>query len=75
MKAALDGLKALGPARLAAMAAVALGMLGLFAFLLLRSGTEQMALLYGELDLRDAAQVTEQLGRQHIPYRIGGQGT
>ncbi len=75
MKAVLEGIKALGPARLAAMAAVALGMLGLFAFLALRAGTEQMALLYGELDLRDAAQVTEQLGRQHIAYRIAGQGT
>ena len=43
MKAALEGLKALGPARLAAMAAVALGMLGLLAFLALRGGSEQMA--------------------------------
>ncbi len=74
MKAALDGLKALGPARLAAMGAVALGMLGLLAFLALRGGSEQMALLYGDLDLRESAQVVEQLGRQHIAYRIAGQG-
>ena len=74
MKAALDGLKALGPARLAAMGAVALGMLGLLAFLALRGGSEQMALLYGDLDLREAGQVVEQLGRQHIAYRIAGQG-
>ena len=75
MKAALDGLKALGPARLAAMAAVALGMLGLLAFLSLHSGAEQMALLYGDLDLKDSAQVVEQLGHQHIAYRIAGQGS
>ena len=74
MKAALEGLKALGPARLAAMGAVALGMLGLLAFLALRGGSEQMALLYGDLDLREAGQVVEQLGRQHIAYRIAGQG-
>ncbi len=75
MKAALEGLKALGPARLAAMGAVGLGVLGLLAFLVLRGGAEQMALLYGDLDLRDSAQVVEQLGRQHIAYRIAGQGS
>jgi len=75
VKAALEGLKALGPARLAAMGAVGLGVLGLLAFLVLRGGAEQMALLYGDLDLRDSAQVVEQLGRQHIAYRIAGQGS
>jgi flagellar M-ring protein FliF len=45
MKALVEGLRALGPARLAAMGAVALGMLGMLAFLALRGGTEPMALL------------------------------
>jgi flagellar M-ring protein FliF len=75
MIALLDGLKALGVARLAAMAAVTLGMLGLFALLFLRGGSEPMALLYGDLDLRDAGQVTDQLTRQHIAYRVAGGGT
>jgi flagellar M-ring protein FliF len=75
MTALLEGLKALGLARLAAMATVTLGMLGLFALLALRGGSEPMALLYGDLDLRDSAQVTEQLARQHIEYRVGGGGT
>ena len=75
MTAFLEGLKALGLARLAAMAAVTLGMLALFALLALRGGGEPMALLYGDLDLRDLAQVTEQLARQHIDYRIAGGGT
>ena len=61
MKALVDGLRALGPARLAAMGAVALGMLGLLALMVLRGGTEQMALLYGDLDLRDSGQVVDQL--------------
>jgi flagellar M-ring protein FliF len=68
------GLKALGPARLGAMAAVALGTLGLLALLVLRGGSEPMALLYGDLDLRDSAQVVEQLSRHHVPYRIAGGG-
>jgi flagellar M-ring protein FliF len=75
MKPLLDGMKALGVARMSAMAAVGVGLLGLFALLLLRSGSEPMALLYGDLDLRDAGQITDQLGRQHIPFRIGAGGT
>ncbi|MBN8909324.1 MAG: flagellar M-ring protein FliF, partial [Rhodospirillales bacterium] len=76
MKSLLDGFKALGPARLAALGAVALGMLTLLALLALRSGsTDQMALLYGDLDLRDSAQVVEHLARRHIPYRLAGQGS
>ncbi len=75
MNALLDGLRTLGVARLAALAGVALGMLALFALLALRGGSEPMALLYGDLDLRDSAQMIEQLNRQHIAYRVTGGGT
>jgi len=75
MNTLLDGLKALGIARLAALGGVALGMLGLFALLALRGGTEPMALLYGDLDLRDSGQMVDQLTRQHIPYRVASGGT
>lgn len=75
MKALLEGLWALGPARLAAMGAVTIGMLGMLALMMLRTGTEPMALLYGDLDLRDSAQVVDQLQRQHIPYRVAGNGS
>jgi flagellar M-ring protein FliF len=75
MKALVEGLRALGPARLAAMAAVALGMLGMLALMVLRGGTEPMALLYGDLDLRDSSQVVDQLTRRHIPYRVAGNGS
>jgi flagellar M-ring protein FliF len=75
MKALLEGLRALGPARLAALGAVALGMLGMLALMVLHGGTQPMALLYGDLDLRDSAQVVDQLARHHIQYRIAGNGT
>ncbi len=75
MKAVLDGLKALGPTRLAAMGAVALGLLALLAMMVLRAGSnDQMVLLYGDLDPRDASQIVEQLNRRHVPYRIAGGG-
>ena len=75
MKALLDGLRALGPARLAAMGAVALGLLALMAVMVMRAGSsDQMALLYGDLDPRDASQIVDQLNRRHVPYRIGAGG-
>jgi flagellar M-ring protein FliF len=75
MKALVEGLRALGPARLAAMGAVALGMLGMLALMVMRGGTEPMALLYGDLDLHDSSQVVDQLARQHIQYRLAGNGS
>jgi flagellar M-ring protein FliF len=75
MKAILDGLRALGPVRLAAMGGVTLGLLALMAVLILRAGSnDQMALLYGDLDPRDATQIVDQLNRRHVPYRLGGGG-
>lgn len=75
MKSLLDGLKALGPARLGALAAVGLGTLALLALLVLSSGAQPMALLYGDLALRDSGQMTEALGRAHVPYRLAAGGS
>jgi flagellar M-ring protein FliF len=75
MNALLDGLKSLGAARLVAMAAVAAGMLGLLGMLMLRAPTEHMALLYADLDAREAGQVADLLERQRVPHQIGGGGT
>ena len=33
-----------------------------------------MALLYGDLDSRDASQIVDQLNRRHVPYRVSGGG-
>ena len=74
MNGVLEGLKALGPARIVAMVAVAVGMLGLLAVLSLRGGGEHMALLYADLDSREAAQIAETLERQHIAHQLGANG-
>jgi len=74
MKALLDGLRALGPARLAMMGAVGLGMLGLIALLALHGGSGQnMALLYGDLDIREAGQISDALDKAHIQHELGGE--
>jgi flagellar M-ring protein FliF len=68
-------LRGLGPLRLAALAGVGLATLGLMGFLALRGGDAPMALLYGELDQRDAAQVVQALERARVPFRISRSGT
>ena len=74
MKPLIAGLQALGTARLAALGAVGLGTLALLALLMLNGSAQPMALLYADLDLRDAAQITDQLTHAHIPYRLGASG-
>ncbi len=75
MNAVLAGLKALGPLRLGAMAAVALGVLALMGLLVMRSGSQPMALLYADLDLREAGQVVDQLERARIPREMQAGGS
>ena len=76
MAALLDGFKALGVGRLIAMAAVAGFMLTMLAFLALHGGGgDHMALLYADMDLREAAQVADQLDKAHIAHEVGPDGT
>src|SRR3954453_20519636 len=75
MTAMLAGLRGLGPLRLGAMGAVALLCLGLLGFLAFRGGDGPMALLYADLDMREAGQVVEQLDRAHIPKQLEAGGS
>jgi len=70
----LQGLRALGPTRIAALGIVAVGLFGLIAFLAIRAGQPPMALLYADLDTRDSAAVVQSLERQRVPYRLEGNG-
>ncbi|ONH85035.1 flagellar M-ring protein FliF [Roseomonas mucosa] len=67
--------RALGPRQLAALAGVALLLLGSIAFLALRAGSPPMALLYADLDPRDAGAVVQSLDKQRIPYQLGAGGS
>jgi flagellar M-ring protein FliF len=68
-------LKALGVVRLALAGGVGLAVLGLVAWLALRAAEPPMALLYGELDPRDAGQVVQALERARVPHRLAGGGS
>ena len=75
MKPILEGFRALGPARLMALGVVGLGMLVMLALLALHGGgPAQQALLYGDLDLREASQMAEALDKAHIAHQELGSG-
>ncbi len=68
-------LRGFGPLRLAALAGAGFAVLGLLAWLALRAAEPPMALLYGDLDQRDAGQIVAALERQRIPHRLAGGGS
>ena len=75
MTSLFAGLRSLGLVRLGAMAAVAMICLSLLGFLALRSNEGPMALLYGDLDLREAGQVVDQLDKAHIAHKTEAGGS
>ena len=74
MQAFLEGLKRLGAARLAALAVAGVGTIAVLSLLVMSGGSARMALLYGDLDLRDSGQMVDQLSRAHIPYALAAGG-
>ena len=75
MSALLEGLKSLGSGRLVALGAVAFAMMSLLTILALRGGSENMALLYADLDLRESSQIADLLTRQKMTYQLGSGGS
>lgn len=74
----MDGLlqlfNRLGLARVAAMAVIAVLMLGFFAFLIMRASTPPMAPLYSGLSLEDSGAIISELQSQNTPYELRGNG-
>lgn len=74
MQSITDLLNKLGAARVAAMAAVALALVGVFAFLILRATAPQMTPLFTDLSVEDSATIIKDLDRQGVPYEIKNEG-
>jgi flagellar M-ring protein FliF len=63
-------LKSLGAARLAAMVAVTVALIGFFAFLIMRVTAPQMTPLFTDLSFEDSAAIVKDLERQAIAYEL-----
>ena len=75
MNSVTEFVKALGPARLAAMVAVAAGLVGFFIFLMLRFSQPQLEVLFTELTFDDSLQVIKKLEGMNIPHEIRQDGS
>lgn len=75
MQGLVEFVKTLGATRIAAMAAVAVALIGFFAFIILRVTAPQMAVLYSDLAIEDSSAVIKELERQAIPYTARNEGT
>lgn len=72
MKPVLDLVTKLGPARLAAMAAVTMTLIGFFAFVILRVSKPDMGVLFADLSMSDSSAVIRDLDARGIKYETRG---
>lgn len=68
-------LRGLGPGRLAAMAGVAIGLLGFIIFFGSRLTQQPMELLYSDLAPSDAKAMIAELDKRHVPYELRNGGS
>lgn len=74
MQAFFDFMKSLGAARMAAMAAVTLALIGFFSFLMIQMTTPSMVPLFTALSVDDSASIIKDLERQAVPYQLKSDG-
>lgn len=74
MQGFFDFMKSLGAARMAAMAAVTLALIGFFSFLMVQMTTPQMVPLFTDLSVEDSASIVKDLERQAVPYQLKSDG-
>ncbi|MCE2576795.1 flagellar basal-body MS-ring/collar protein FliF [Komagataeibacter sp. FNDCR2] len=75
MQNILASLKGLGRTRLAALGIAAAVLLSTLGFLVFRSSGQSPALLYSDIDLGEAAEMVDELGKAHISATTSPDGT
>jgi flagellar M-ring protein FliF len=70
----LELLNKLGPARIAAMGAVTLALVGFFAFVIMRVSQPAMGVLYSDLSLEDSSGMLRELDQRNVRYEIRDDG-
>jgi len=71
----VEFVRTLGAARLAAMAAVTVALVGFFVVVGMRVSAPSMAPLFTELSLEDSSRVVQELESQGIPFELRGDGS
>jgi len=66
--------KTLGGARIAAMVAVTIALVGFFAFVIMRVTTPQMTPLFTDLSLEDSGAIAKELDREGVTYQLRNDG-
>ena len=68
MQGLVEFVKTIGAPRIAAMVAVAIALVGIFAFLIMRVTAPQMSPLFTDLTFDDSAAIVKELDREGVPY-------
>lgn len=71
----LEFLQKLGVARVGAMVAVAVGLIGFFGFIMVEVNTPLYVPLYTELSMRDMQEIVKRLEAQGIPHELKNDGS
>ena len=66
--------RTLGATRIVAMGAVAMALMGFFAYLIVRATAPQMTTLFTDLSVEDSSAIIKDLERQAIPYEMRNDG-
>lgn len=75
MNGLTEFVRTLGPARLAAMGAVAAGLVGFLIFLMMRFSEPQLGVLYTDLTFDDSFQVVKKLEGMNVPHEVRQNGS
>ncbi len=74
MNGFVEFIKSLGAARLTAMIAVALTLVGFFAFMITRLSQPQMTVMFSDLSVEDSSAIVNQLESANVPYELHSNG-
>ncbi len=74
MNSVTEFVKTLGSARIAAMGAVAVALIGFFIFITMRFSQPQMGVLFTELAFEDSIDVVKKLEGMNVPYEVRQDG-
>jgi flagellar M-ring protein FliF len=66
--------RTLGPVRLAVIGGVMFALAGFFVWIFAQASAPRMSLLYGDLEMAEAAKIVAQLEATGVPYELGSGG-